>query len=421
MATFIGIDVGTSACRACVIDQRAEIVAESRTELPAPIRTGACVEQAPALWWLALGKTLDQLSAQIDTTPLQRVAIDATSATLLLCDPHGQPLTPALMYNDARAVQEAQQIARIAAPESAAVSASSSLAKLLYLRGALAERDWLALHQADWLAGKLTGQFRFSDENNALKMGYDPLERAWPDWMSRLQLKPEQLPRVVAPGTVIDRIDPRLASRWGWPRDVEVVAGTTDSTAGFIATGASAAGHAVTALGSTLVLKVLSDKPVFAARFGVYSHRLAERWLVGGASNAGGSVLRRFFTAQQISSYSRLMKPQTPTGLDYYPLPAPGERFPVCDPALQPKLTPRPASDVEFLQGILEGLARIEQRGYARLAALGAPYPERVSSVGGGAANPSWTTIRRQMLGVPVTAARHREAAYGAALLARGL
>jgi len=254
-----------------------------------------------------------------------------------------------------------------------------------------------------------------------LKMGYDPLERAWPEWMSRLQLAPGQLPTVVAPGTVIGRINAGLAGRWGWPPGVEVVAGTTDSTAGFIATGASAAGHAVTALGSTLVLKVLSDQPVFAARYGVYSHRLGERWLVGGASNAGGSVLRRFFTAQQIDKYSRLMQPHTPTGLDYYPLPAPGERFPVCDPALQPRLTPRPASDVEFLQGLLEGLGRIEQRGYERLAALGAPYPERVISVGGGAGNVPWTTIRRQMLGVPVAAARHQEAAYGAALLARGL
>ncbi len=419
MITFIGIDVGTSACRACAIDVGKEVIGEARIELPDPIRAGVCVEQDPALWWTALSECLDQLSTQITTRQLQRVAIDATSATLLLCDPQGQPLTHALMYNDARAVQEAQQIARVAPQDSAARSPSSSLAKLLYLRGKLAEPHCLALHQADWLAGKLTGRFGISDENNALKMGYDPLERAWPDWMSRLQLRPGQLPTVVAPGTVIGRIDAGLAGRWGWPLDVEVVAGTTDSTAGFIATGAHATGHAVTALGSTLVLKVLSDKPVFAARYGVYSHRLGERWLVGGASNAGGSVLRRFFTAQQIAHYSGLMQPQTPTGLDYYPLPAPGERFPVCDPALQPRLTPRPASDVQFLQGILEGLGRIEQRGYERLAALGAPYPERVISVGGGAGNAPWTIIRRRMLGVPVTAARHQEAAYGAALLAR--
>ena len=165
MSTFIGIDVGTSACRACAIDAHADIVAEALSDLPAPAPNGACVEQDPAVWWLALGETLDQLSTRLDTGQLQRLAIDATSATLLLCDPQGHPLTPALMYNDARAVQEAQQIARVAAPDSAALSPSSSLAKLLYLIGGLAEHHCLALHQADWLSGCLTGRFGIADDD----------------------------------------------------------------------------------------------------------------------------------------------------------------------------------------------------------------------------------------------------------------
>lgn len=37
--------------------------------------------------------------------------------------------------------------------------------------------------------------------------------------------------------------------------------------------------------------------------------------------------------------------------LDYYPLTKPGERFPVNDPAMQPRLTPRPEDDARFLQG----------------------------------------------------------------------
>lgn len=421
MDTFIGIDVGTSACRACAIDAQAELLAEARTELPAPTRDGPRVEQEPGLWWLAVTQTLDTLCPRIDHATVRRLAVDATSATLLLCDRRGQPLTPALMYNDARASAEAEHIRQFAPPQNATASPSSSLAKLLYLRHGHAQKSHLALHQADWLAGKLAGQFGISDENNALKLGYDPIRRRWPDWLRRLQLDPDCLPRVVAPGARIGSLDAQLARRWNWPETVEVRAGTTDSTAGFIATGASAAGNAVTALGSTLVLKVLSNTPVFAPRYGIYSHRLNDRWLVGGASNAGGTVLRRFFTAQQIEACSAAMQPLRPTGLDYYPLPAPGERFPVCDPQLQPRLSPRPASDAEFLQGILEGLARIEQHGYRRLAELGAPYPNRVISVGGGARNVAWTTIRAQMLGVPVVSATHQEAAYGAALLARGL
>ena len=421
MTTFVGIDVGTSACRACAIDERAEVLVEARVELPAPTRDGACVEQDPALWWEALAEALDRLSTEFDAAQLRRIAIDATSGTLLLCDRQGRPLTPALMYNDARAASEAAQIARAAPPDSAAHGASSGLAKLLYLRGTLAGRDWLALHQADWLTGQLTGCFGVSDENNALKTGYDPVNHTWPAGLAQLQLDSTRLPRVVAPGTAIGPLDPRLARRWGWPDRAQVVAGTTDSSAGFLATGASSTGEAVTALGSTLVLKVLSDRPVFDARHGVYSHRLGGRWLVGGASNAGGSVLRRFFTPRQMASLSEAMQPHRPTGLDYYPLPSAGERFPVCDPELRPRLTPRPVSDVAFLQGLLEGLARIEQRGYRLLAELGAPYPERVITVGGGAVNAAWTAIRQRLLAVPVTVARHQEAAYGAALLARGI
>jgi hypothetical protein len=105
--------------------------------------------------------------------------------------------------------------------------------------------------------------------------------------------------------------------------------------------------------------------------------------------------------------------------LHFYPLPGPGERFPRNEPNLAPRLTPRPDDDALFLQGLLEGLAAIEWAGYRLLARLGAPYPSRVWTAGGGAANLAWTAIRARLVGVPVVRARHSEAAYGAALLAR--
>jgi sugar (pentulose or hexulose) kinase len=100
-------------------------------------------------------------------------------------------------------------------------------------------------------------------------------------------------------------------------------------------------------------------------------------------------------------------------------LSAPGERFPEYNPQLPPRLEPRPEDDAVFFQGILEGIAAIERRGYRLLEELGAPYPLRVHSVGGGAANSAWRSIRETLLGIPVIAASHQSAAYGAALLAR--
>lgn len=90
-------------------------------------------------------------------------------------------------------------------------------------------------------------------------------------------------------------------------------------------------------MGSTLAIKLLSTKRVEDARFGVYSHRLDDKWLVGGASNTGGAVLRKLFTDEQIVKLSEQINPQEPSPLDYYPLQTVGERFPVADPNLEPR------------------------------------------------------------------------------------
>lgn len=93
----------------------------------------------------------------------------------------------------------------------------------------------------------------------------------------------------------------------------------------------------VTSLGSTLALKLLSTSRVDDARFGVYSHRLGDKWLVGGASNTGGAVLRQLFTIEQLKELSSQIDPSQPSPLDYYPLPKVGERFPEADPQKEPR------------------------------------------------------------------------------------
>lgn len=418
-ASYLGIDVGTSGIRACLIDTTGQELATAQTSLPEPERNDARIEQAPALWWQTLEVVLDQLQSRHSLRQLAALAIDGTSATLLACDAQGQAIGTALMYNDHRAQTEAALIANMAPLETGAQGAHSSLAKALWLlRHRPQEQLHAVLHQADWLAAQLTGIVGISDENNALKLGYDPVTRRWPSWIAALKLPAHYLPNVVAPGTRLGPLLPALARRWDIPR-AQVLAGTTDSTAAFLATGARNIGQAVTSLGSTLVLKVLAERPIFAPEYGVYSHRLGERWLVGGASNSGGAVLRQYFSDEQLRYLELNMDPLHPTGLDYYPLPGIGERFPVSDPQLVPRMTPRPSGDAIFLQGLLEGIGAIEQRGYSLLQTLGAPYPSEVISSGGGADNAAWRQLRERLLGVPVTLARHQDTAYGTALLAR--
>ncbi len=399
------------------IDTNGLLHAQANTPMPEPVRDGAKAEQDAELWWQTISQALKTLLTQIPPDSVKALAVDGTSGTLLLTDEIGEPLGPALMYNDGRSQTEAIRVAEIAPKESAAHGATSALAKLLHLNPGPEAR--YALHQADWIVGKLTDRWGISDENNCLKLGFDAMHKCWPDWLNQLGVNRHLLPKVMLPGTPINTITSQIANEFGLPVETQVVAGTTDSTAAFIATGASQIGEAVTSLGSTLVMKVIADRPIFSPQHGVYSQPLGNLWLVGGGSNSGGAVLLHYFSKQQLAEMTLQLKPDQPTGLKYYPLLNAGERFPIADSQKQPCLTPRPENDVVFFQAMLEGMAHIEQQGYELLAELGAPYPVSIRSAGGGSRNPAWTQIRKHLLGVPMLASQQQEAAYGSALLAR--
>lgn len=419
-ALYVGIDLGTSGCRALAIDAKGNIVAQAAAPLAGPLRNDNEVTQDPTLWWRAVTEALRSLFAQADPARVRALAVDGTSGTLLLTDAQGTPVTPALLYDDARAQDQAERIAA-ANPKSPANGASSALAKLLWLHERKMDAKAAhALHPADWIAGRVSGVWGVSDYNNCLKLGYDVERLAWPAWFKSLGVPEKLLPRVVAPGTPIGHVNGDMVALFGVRPDTQVLAGTTDGVAGFIAAGAREPGHAVTSLGSTLILKVLSPRAVVAPEYGVYSHRLGRHWLAGGASNAGGAVLLRYFTVPQMRELTRELNPDEPTGLNYYPLPGIGERFPTNDPNLPPKLEPLPGDSATFFQGMLEGLTRIEADGYALLTRLGAPNVGTVLTTGGGADNPAWQRLRERALQVPIRKAGVGVAAYGTALIAAG-
>ena len=417
---FLGIDLGTSGIRAILIDAAERILAEARTDLPLPLRQGNAIEQDPQLWWQGVNDVMQRLGDNTSLNSVCALSVDGTSSTLLLTDKAGHPLHAALMYNDSRAQNQLSRLKQVAPAGSPVHSASSGLAKLLWLsEQPFARQARYALHQADWIAGKLAGRYGFSDPNNSLKTGYDAQLGCWPTWLQQLPLASNWLPDVYPQASMVACIDPALADRFGLPQHTQIIAGTTDSTASFLATGANQVGEAVTALGSTLVLKIISAQPVTDMRYGIYSQPLGNNWLVGGASNSGGAVLQHFFSNDQMSVLEQQLQPDSPTGLDYYPLLTQGERFPINAAELSPRLSPRPDAEWEFFQAMLEGIAAIEKLGYERLAECGAPWPTSIRTTGGGSKNLAWTKIRARLLNVPMQATDHSEAAFGSARLAR--
>ena len=335
MNVYLGIDFGTSGARAIAIDEAENILAEVRSPF---------VLSDSKYWAKIWQENLFFLLEQIPSSLRQQIcalAINGTSATTLLCDANGNLLDAPILYNDKRGIKILEKLQAIAPDNHVATSITSSLAKLLWWsQQSYFNRAAYFLHQADWLAFLLHGKLGISDYHNALKLGYDVGNLCYPNWLKKLPIF-SILPQVLPPGTPVAPVTPEIAQQLQLSETCLVCAGTTDSIAAFLASGATQLGEAVTSLGSTLVLKLLSEKQIDVASYGIYSHRLGDLWLVGGASNAGGIVLRHFFSDAQLSSLSRQIDPQQESPLDYYPLLQPGERFPLNSPQLAPKLTPR--------------------------------------------------------------------------------
>lgn len=412
----LGIDVGTSGVRVAAVDLKGQSLSFSTAALSPPSVINGHAMQDADEWWQAVSLALDRLErSQLN---ILAIAIDGTSGTILPIDQHGRPLGLASMYNDVADQDAVSRVNHIASETTAARGQTSPLARALPSLHASKS----VIHQADWIAGQFLGHYQRTDENNALKTGYDPVLRRWPDWMDNLDFDLALLPEVVPAGQTLGSIVPTVADRFHLSRETQIIAGTTDGCAAFLASGAKDHGDGVTSLGTTLTIKLLSQMPIFAPHYGIYSHRIGDDWLAGGASNTGGAVLSHYFSVERMMELEAAIAPDHPTGYNYYPLLKPGERFPINDPTLPPRLDPRPAEDAIFLQALFEGIASIEALAYSRLAELGATPLTTFRSVGGAARNRAFTAIRARSLKVPIRDVLSDHAAVGVARLAwRGL
>lgn len=390
-ALSLGFDFGTSGVRACLIDSgKTNAILHEGSLSWTDIPSVEADQRACATAWI---NALEQLITNIPSDMrcrVQHMCLSGTSASALLVRHGANGLytvsRPPRMYDYNVVTQtswgkDAMEIVKQFSPlDSAALAPTSTLPKLIAwnLETALAPNE-LLVHQADFILHHLCHdlsteqplptQIPFcSDWNNALKLGYDVKSLEYPPWLLKLlahsNINPTALPRVIEPGALIGSISVSLATRLGLSKHCVVKAGTTDSIAAFLASGAASSGQAVTSLGSTLAIKMLSDRPVEDSSRGIYSHRIGNQWLVGGASNVGCAVLRQQnFSNVELEKLSDQIDPNSDSPLEYYPLTKIGERFPENDPLKAPVLTPVPASRRDYLHGILYAISKIELKG----------------------------------------------------------
>jgi xylulokinase len=401
----LGIDVGTSGVRSLAATAEGDVLAEARAglfDLPA---AGAAHEQDANPWWRAVCQTIkdlrDNLGAGRQWARIAGIAVTSTSGSLVLTDSQGEPVRPAMLYDDGRAGAVASEINQRLPTGQVQINASYSLAKALWVRQqepSVWARASYILHPADWLHAKLTGELGICDYSNALKLGYDQEKSEWTAAVGLADIPATMFPRVVAPGDQVGVVSARASEETGLAAGVPVLAAASDGLASLVGSGAP-------------------TKPRLGP--GMYCHHLPnDLWVPGAASNTGPGSLRLEETGVTPAEMDQRAAPHLPTTIQCYLLGARGERFPFLNPQAMGFFDRTPASPEEGYAAQLQSLACVERWGYERLEACGVAVGHIVFSAGSAAASPIFSQLRANLLNRTVVRSANPTASLGAAILA---
>lgn len=411
---FLGIDLGTGGVRCLLVEEDGTIRDEVSRGLKnlnvATIEYGS--EQDPVEWLAALESAMDELFAKTANREVQAIAVDSTSGTVLPVADDGTALGNAFLYNDMRAVEEAKACAHIF---EGSCSPTYSLPKILWMQRHIAlPENCLFLHATDFLNAWLAGTTDVpTDFTNAMKTGVDLPSEMW-----SAGLPPIRLPEVLAPGKPFATLCDALRKRWGLTGSCILVTGATDSNAAFYASGAAAVGDWSTTIGTTLAVKGLSATRIDDPEARIYCHKHPDgMWLPGGASNAGGEILRARL-GHRLPELEAAAASNPKTSHIIYPSLRHGERLPFRSRNFVPFFQGTESDDVAIFLACLEGIACVEAMVYELLEGLGALVGDTIYATGGAAASHLGLQIRADLLNKRMCVPAHPNSAMGAAILA---
>jgi sugar (pentulose or hexulose) kinase len=434
-AVFCGLDVGTQGARCVLVAESGRVLGEGHSEFRQAALPGlpdGWFEQDPEDWIDAVRSAVHRALQAMESSSGSRrcvcaLSVTSTSGTLCAVDAAGLPVVPAIMYNDSRSRAEADAVQqsgrRVAAALGYKFASSFGLPKIVWLkknRPEAFERARWFLSPVDFIIGRLTGEWGWTDQTNALKFGYDLLMEEWPAFIERdLGVPADKMPRVQMCGERAGILRADVAASLGLQQGTPVAAGLTDGCASQISCGAVLPGDFNTTIGTTLVVKGVTERIILDPLGRVYCHLHPEGWwLPGGASNTGAECIAVEFSDAEVEALSAEALEHSPTNVVAYPLVGHGERFPfVCDSA-ERFVVGRPRNRAEQFVSYLEGVACLERMSFEVLEELGARVGEVIYSAGGGSRNDAWLQIRADVLGRAIARPAVTGAAMGVAIVA---
>jgi xylulokinase len=439
-AFVVGVDSSTTATKAVLVDRSGDVVAVGVDEYGYDTPQPGWSQQKPDLWWQATQRAVASALADagVRGDDVGAVGLTGQMHGSVLLDADGEPVRPALLWNDQRTAAQCDEIRRrVGADRLVRLTGNDALTgftapKLLWVREHEPEvwaRVAHVLLPKDYVRYRLTGALATDVADASGTLLLDVPARAWSaEVLADLDLDPAVLPTLLEGPEVSGTVTPAAAAVTGLAAGTPVVAGAGDQAATAVGVGAVTASIGALSLGTSGVVFVPTDAPVVQpeGRVHAFCHAVPGTWHVMGVMlSAAGSLRWYRDTLAPGEPFDTLVAEAGSVqpgadGLRFLPY-LTGERTPHADPSARGAfvgLTVR-HTRAHLTRAVLEGVAFGLRDGLELMLAAGVPLPGELRVSGGGSKSPLWRQVVADSLGVPLVSTGTAEgAAYGAAVLA---
>jgi xylulokinase len=449
--SLIGLDVGTTGCKAIVFDRQGQILGRAAREYGISFpRPGWAEQDAERVWALACQALAEAVAAArgLRPDPPVALALSVQGEAVIPVDAEGRVLRPAILGMDTRTRAENRWLAERFGPKALfcrtgmPLHTINTLPKLLWLQRH-EPQTWRAAAQfllyEDFFLRRLGDQAVISHCLASRTQMYDLAGGAWDgDILDACGILVERLARLAPPkGGVVGALAPDLLNTLGLDGEVLLVSGGHDQACAALGSGVLGEGVAMVSTGTAEVVEVAMGAPVLgdALREGnisVYRHVVPGLYLAMTLNHSGGLLLRWFRDAlcpaeveqgraTGHDAYDLILSgvPEGPTELLVLPHFS-GSGTPTLDTLSKGAFVGLTFSTTRaaMAKAVLEGLTFELRLNVDLLRDAGADIAA-LHAVGGGARSPLWLQLKADICRVPLRVPRVTEAAcLGAALLA---
>jgi len=434
---YLGLDIGTTATKALLVDARQATVASASVAYEVSAPAAGVSEIDPRAWLEAVRSAVGQLrrEASRELASARAIGLSGQMHSLVTLDARREPARPAILWNDARG--EAESLALGAdVPEIGPLTGilpmpSFTASKLLWLRQHRREEFERIAHvlwPKDFVRHWLTGELATDASDAAGSQLFDQSRRLWADRvLDYVGLDRRQLPQLLEGTEISGRLLPAVAEELGLPAGIPVAAGGGDSATAALGLGCVRAGRGYISLGTGAVFVAAEEsyRPTPETLVHAFAHCVPARWYRMAAMLNGASCLAWVARLCHEPDLEALLgrveaRGRGPGQILFQPY-LRGERTPHNDVSARGALIGLDAASdsVDLARAVLEGVAYSLRLAQDLITSSAEPLTF-VGLVGGGARSPLWSELIASVLGRPLAIVADADyvAALGAARLA---